>query len=230
MATQRGCPLRRSRSSVVISSSSWAWCGWVPTEHHTVVFSTAMSRISVKRFTRVEMVTMPSTPLALARAKTPARSAASSGKSRWQWLSMSNSACLRGLELFEHRLGRRQLRAGRNEQVRIERVLQLPLVCRHAEQVEQLAGRLRHEGLGSDGAAADDIGRRREDGAHAREIVLLSPRRLVGEVEVAGAQRADQLGGRLVQLLGHHRFFHTRDGGDGFGYDLVVLAGALLAR
>ena len=40
-------------------------------------------------FTRVEMVTMRPTPAARARATTPSRSSAKSGKSRWQWLSTS---------------------------------------------------------------------------------------------------------------------------------------------
>ena len=39
--------------------------------------------------TLVEIVTIRSTPASLARATTPSRSSAKSGKSRWQWLSIS---------------------------------------------------------------------------------------------------------------------------------------------
>ncbi len=79
-----GGQLRRTRSSVWMCNSLSALCGWVPTEHQTFGYVSAMAAYVEKFSTSVDIVTIPVTPTAAARAKTPSMSPASASKSRWQ--------------------------------------------------------------------------------------------------------------------------------------------------
>ena len=74
------------------------------------------------------------------------------------------------------------------------------------EQVEQLAGRVRHRRLGQDRDLADHLGGHVEDRLHARRIGLAQgPGRRGGEIAVGvGDHRPDRVQ-RLVDLLGLHR-------------------------
>src|SRR6188768_1951209 len=116
-----------------------------------------MARRSDCRRTRVEIVTMRPMPADLARATTSSSSSLKSGKSRWQWLSTSMSR-LRGFRLDvarKHRCRGRQRRARRDALAGLAQPVELPLVGRHAQQVEQPAGRGRHERLAQDANLAE---------------------------------------------------------------------------
>src|SRR5262249_4593352 len=109
-----------------------------------------MPSTSAWRLTRVEIVTMRVIPAARARATTASSSPAKSGKSRWQWLSISIGPALStpfALNVAgKDRTRRRQRRAG-GDPARPAQHGELPLGGRHGEQVEQFGGRGRHERL-----------------------------------------------------------------------------------
>src|SRR5438477_10720382 len=135
----------------------------------------AIARTASWRRTRVEMVTINATPCAAARATTASVSAAKSGKSRWQWLSTSMaSGRFAGFRLDVARKDRnrwRQRDAGRYA-VRAAEPREVARVRRNAEEIEQLAGRARHEGLGQDRDLAHDLGGDVKDGRHAGPVGL----------------------------------------------------------
>src|SRR5271168_867993 len=93
------------------------------------------------------MVIMRSTPAARARATTASRSTAKSGKSRWQWLSISMllRRLLVRLDIArEHRRRRRQ-RDTRGDAVLAAEEGEGALLGRHRQQVQKLGGRRWHE-------------------------------------------------------------------------------------
>src|ERR1700742_4209380 len=105
------------------------------------------------RLTRVEIVTMRPMPASAARATMASRSAAKSGKSRWQWLSTSMRYYLfrRRLDVTgEDCLWRRQHCAGCNAAPAAERREHARIVIGNPEAVEQLFGGRRHHRLGQD--------------------------------------------------------------------------------
>src|SRR5262249_47551863 len=97
-----------------------------------------MPSTSAWRLTRVEIVTMHAIPAARARAITASSSPAKSGKSRWQWLSISIGPALRTTFALnvarKDRTGGRQRRAG-GDAARSAQHDELPLGERDGEQV-----------------------------------------------------------------------------------------------
>src|SRR6186997_3302992 len=132
-----------------------------------------MSISSRCRFTRVEIVTSRATPSAVARPTTSSSSTAKSGKSRWQWLSISMmlSRLFRcagfGLDIArKYRRRGRQFCAG-GEPLFAAETAEIARVVRHRQEIKQLLRRARHEGLRQDGHLPDHVRGDVEDRAHA---------------------------------------------------------------
>src|SRR5215470_16163257 len=116
---------------------------------------------------------MRSTPASTARATMASRSAAKSGKSRWQWLSTSMADYLfcRRLDVTgEDCLWRRQHCAGRNARLAAEGCEHPRLAMGNAEAVEQLFGRRRHHRLRQNRDLPDHLRRDIEHRVLARRI------------------------------------------------------------
>src|SRR5437660_9078357 len=122
------------------------------------------------------MVTIAPTPLAWARATIASTSSAKSGKSRWQWLSTSMRT-LPGLPVFrlhiarKDRARRRQFAAGRKTVATAEPG-EIAFIGGHAQKIEQLAGRGRHERLCQNRDLAHHLGGDVEHRTHAGRIGL----------------------------------------------------------
>ena len=239
---------RRPARPAPMSSSSCALCGCVPTEQNTSGNFSAMASTWACRRTRVEIVTMRPTPAARARATTASSSAAKSGKSRWQWLSTSMvrrraSVRIRRLRLglgFGFALGFRldiaRENAGRRRQcdARLDpraELVEVTFVGADRQQIEQFAGRRRHERLRQDGDLPEHLRRHVQDGALPRRIGLgHGPGRLAGEIAVGvGHHRPDRVE-HLVQLLRLHVLARDADHAVGGGQDRLVLGGELARR
>src|SRR6266852_1248325 len=146
-----------------------------------------MATTSAWRLTRVEMVTMRPTPAAFARATTVSSSPAKSGKSRWQWLSISMR--------YTRECGRRGGRPGV--------IASMPHIGRWrvgvlflevgdlARQVLQHAPALRRGVV--DRQLRDRLAERRDDLVHV-ENVLVAASRAVFRVEFV-----DHVGDQAVQ-------------------------------
>src|SRR5262249_11203448 len=146
-----------------------------------------MATTSAWRLTRVEMVTMRPTPAACARATTASSSPAKSGKSRWQWLSISMR--------YARDCGRRAARPGVLASMphigrRRVGVLLLEvgdLACQILEQAPALRRRV------VDRQLRDRLAERRDDLVHV-ENVLVAAGCAVFRVELV-----DHVGDQAVQ-------------------------------
>src|SRR5579872_6919366 len=127
------------------------------------------------RFTRVDIVTMRPTPAASARATMPSRSSAKSGKSRWQWLSISiGSRLLCGARFDiarEHRRRLRKNRARLNARLERGKVSRADFVG-NAEKLQKFCRGGRHGELGKKSDLSYDFCRDVKNGALARGIGL----------------------------------------------------------
>src|ERR1700687_5373064 len=90
---------------------------------------------------------MRSIPAARARAMTASSSLAKSGKSRWQWLSISICVLLRGcrLDIARENRCRRWKLCTRGDAVVTAKMDELPLGRRNRQQIKQFLARSRHE-------------------------------------------------------------------------------------
>src|SRR6185369_3424296 len=206
-ATIFGCFAIVTRSAAPISSSSYAWCGCVPTEQNTSGKRSAIASTCACRRTRVEIVTMRPTPAARARATTASSSAAKSGKSRWQWLSMSIESLGLFLRLHiarENGRRRRKLGARRNAAGGTKRI-EAARIGRDGQNIEKLRRRGRHERLRQDADLAEHLRGHVKDRALACGVGLgLSPRCLAGEIAVSIRHHGPDRAEHLVQLLRLH--------------------------
>ncbi len=209
------------------SSSSCALCGWVPTEQKTSGNRSAMASRSACCFTRVEIVTMR--PIAGRRARAD-DGVELAGKIRK--IEMAMAVDQHGV------MPARSPRARRSAETPARApAASRPARCgcappsaaksrspvRHRQQVEQLAGRRRHERLRQDRHLPDHLGGDVEHGALPRRIGLgQRPGRLAGEIAVGvGDHRPDRVE-HLVQLLRLHRLARLADHGVGGGQDRLV--------
>src|SRR3989304_5663867 len=194
MATTLGWRASSTSSSTITSGSSAALCGCVPTERNTVSWAPTLAFSSLKRCTRVEMVTISPTPAARARSSTASSSDLSSGKSRWQWLSaiITLQGFLRLDMAREHWAWRRQFCSGCEPSFRPKHG-KIARIVRHTELIEQLARAFRHDWLHQNRYLARDLSRDIEDRLHPPRVgLLMRPGLLAGEIAIGvGDQRPD---------------------------------------
>src|SRR5690606_30835645 len=150
IATTRGGCESAMRSETATPSSSAALCGCVPTEQNTDVYFSAIARIVGNLRTRVEMVIICLTPAACARATMSSRSASKSGKSRWQWVSISIAASRLGRHVTREDRARRFQRRAAGKPSRLAQRREIAFVGRCGDEIEQLAAGCGHEGLQQD--------------------------------------------------------------------------------
>ncbi len=134
------------------------------------------------------------TPAARARSTTASSSGAKSGKSRWQWLSVSIRPGRLRLDVArEDHGGRGQGRAGRRAGAPArDGRSRGPRPARRGGRAAGHGGR--HHGLHHEGDLAQHLGRHGQDGRHAGRVGLaLDPGLLGREVAVGGADHAPGL-------------------------------------
>src|SRR5258708_23384561 len=166
---------RASAHSVAasVAGSLAASCGWMPTEPQISSAPSAIAFTASNSLTLVQMVRNVPMPARRARASPSPRSAAKSGKSRWQWLSTSIvSATLRAFcpTLFPvlflgafHDIAREDSLRLRQRRSRLERAgserCEVARIRRYGELVEQLGRALPHDRLGQTPDLAQHLAR-----------------------------------------------------------------------
>jgi hypothetical protein len=90
----------------------------------------------------------------------------------------------------------------------------VPALTTSASSACRSSRRRRHKRLRGDRHSPHDIRGGRQDTAHAGKIGLQAPRRLLGEVEVGGAEDGDEFASRLVELLALHGLGDPTNAGD----------------
>src|ERR1700712_2385498 len=148
---------------------------------------------------------MRAIPAVAARPTMASRSAAKSGKSRWQWLSTSIFLRRRRLDVTRedrHRRGQNDTRLDARCSTQRRKIA---FTLRYGETVEQLRRRLRHRGLRENGDLADDLGGHIQHGALTRRIGLgQRPWRLAREIAVGfGHDRPDGVQPLMYLLCAH---------------------------
>src|SRR5438045_8090964 len=100
---------------------------------------------------------------------TASRSGAKSAKSRWQWLSTSNSGARRfRLDIARKDAVRRRKRPARGQGV--GKIGEAARLLWHRELIEQRRCRIRHKRLRQDPEMPQDFGERVEHGFHPRRV------------------------------------------------------------
>ena len=191
------------------SSSSWAWCGWVPTEQKTSGKRSAIASRSACRATRVEIVTMRPMPAARARADDGVELVGEIGKIEMA-VAVDQHGYLRRLAArARHSAGRPAPAPAASRRRRCRCPPPSAAKSRSSagtpSRSSSFAGRRRHERLRQDRDLPDHLGGDVEHGALPRRIGLGErPRRLAGEIAVGvGDHRPDRVE-HLVQLLRLH--------------------------
>ena len=212
-----------------MSSSSCAWCGWVPTEQKTsgkrsAIASTSACRLHPRRDRD------HAADAGRLRARRPRRRARRRSRENRDG-SGCRPACSQACALAsrldiarEHRRRRRQRRARRQAACAPPSAAKSRSSAGTASRSSSFAADVRHERLRQDRDLPDHLGGDVEHRALPRRIGLGErPRRLAGEIAVGVRHHRPDRVEHLVQLLRLHRLARLADHGVGRGEDRLVV-------